>query len=261
MSKLKDVLLHRDAVVILRRMVADGTLAELEPSLAALHMEIPRGYHHKDNLAHSIKVLENAIKREQGEPDLILRTAALFHDIGKPATRKFGSKRSVTFTGHEIVGARMVRKILRTHGYSKAQISEVSNLVAFHMRSHGFTPKLWTDSAVRRLITDAGSEETLNRLIILFYSDLTTGQDKLRSEVTAGLDSLVEKIALVRKQDARRSLRPAVDAYVIMGRYGMEPGPALGSVMRFLNSDEGVSLPRDEEFAAVESKFGLTPKD
>lgn len=242
-------------MLVLQSMDQSGTLAALEPSLAALRMPMRAGYHHKDNLTHSLKVLANAIEREQDGVDLISRTAALFHDIGKPATRKFGSKGVVTFEGHEMVGAKMVRTILKTHGYTKPEINEISKLVAFHMRSHGYTPELWTDSAVRRLIADVGDETTMNRLFILFYSDVTTQYDNKRAKLHADVDKLAAAVQEVTASDARKAQRPAVNGNDIMNRFNLTPGPQLGAIMKWLNSDEGIQLTVEEAYQAVETRF------
>lgn len=255
---MKKLLMRSDVVAVLRDMDERNVLVDLEPSLAELRMPVRKGYNHKDNLTHSIQVLENAIAREVAGPDLILRTAALFHDIGKPATRKFGARGSVTFEGHEHVGARMMNKILSAHGYSKAEKNEIFKLVAFHMRSHGFTSEMWTDSAVRRLATEVGSPVTLDRLVILFYADVTTKFPAKKANLHASVDALVDALNEVARKDARKALRPAVDGNFVMSEYGLAPGAELGRVMRFLNSDEGVHLSKDEVLNVLSEKFGLS---
>lgn len=252
---LRSILMSADPVRVLRDLDVSGELADVEVTLADLRMEIPAGYQHKDNLTHSLQVLQNAIDRETDGPDLILRTAALFHDIGKPATREFHDEGVVTFEAHEVVGARMVRKILRAHGYSKDEISEISLLIAYHMRSHGFMEKNWTDSAVRRLKTDAGDDVTLNRLMIIFYSDITTKFEKKKKKMHAGVDALKAKIDEIAKADARKALRPALTGHDIMTIFGIKPGKELGPIMKFLNSDEGVVLSATEAEKAVRERF------
>ncbi len=255
MKTLREILISEDPVEVLRSFDVSGKLTSLEPSLTQLRMEIPSGYHHKDNLTHSLQVLENAIARETNGPDLILRTAALFHDIGKPATRKFGKKGVVTFENHETVGAFQVRKILKQHGYTKAEIQEIAKIVAFHMRSHGFTSELWTDSAVRRLMAEVGDETTMERLIVVFYADITTKFEHKRKALHASVDNLVEEMRKVREKDARKALRPAVDGNELMEMFDLKPGPELGKMMKFLNSDEGVHLTKEEALEAVRERF------
>lgn len=257
MKTLKELLSGIDPVAELRTMIADGTLSTMEPSIANLAQNIPDGYHHKDNLEHSLRVLQNAIDRETDGMDLILRTAALFHDIGKPATRKFGNRRSVTFDGHEMVGANIVRKVLRNHGYTKSEINEIAILVALHMRSHGFDESNWRSSAVRRLITDAGSSETLARLIIIFYADTTTKSERKMKALHAGVDLLVERINEVISMDERKALRPSWNGKEIMKVLGIPAGPGLGQIMKFLNSDEGIYLSYDDALAEVRKRFDV----
>lgn len=255
METLKDVLNSTDPVAVLRKMDSAGTLANLEQSVAGLRMEMIKGVHHKDNLEHSIRVLGNAIDRET-EPDIILRTAALFHDVGKPATRKAHGRNTVSFDGHEIVGAKMVRKILKKHDYTKAEIAQVAELVALHMRSHGFEGNgAWTDSGVRRLINDVSSETQMDRLLIIFYADVTTKHDNKRRKIHTQVDNLVRAIERVRTDDARKSLRPAINGNEIMELFNLEPGRKLGMIMKFLNTDEGILLSRDEAIKEVSERF------
>lgn len=259
MSDLKNFLLRDDPVSDLWRMVERGTVEELEPALAALKMEIPKGYHHKDNLGHTVRVLEKAISRETDGPDLILRTAAVLHDIGKPATRKFGKPGVVTFRNHEYVGAKQARNLLKEHGYTVAERDQIHHLITLHMRAYGFGDTKWTDSAVRRLATDAGSLEALDRLIVVFYSDLTSTNVKKVRKIEDGIKRLEEALARVREGDERRALRPAIDGNELMDLTGMRPGPEFGKLMKFLNSDEGVKLSREDALAALRVRFPEVP--
>lgn len=254
MKNLKDILMSANPVQVLTSYDQSDTLKELEPSLAALRMTIPKGYHHKDNLTHSIQVLKNAITHEDGNPDLILRTAALFHDIGKPATRVFGANHKVTFTNHEVVGARMVRTILKKHGYTRKEINQISLLVAYHMRSHGFEEKNWTDSAVRRLVKDAQTPENLNRLIVLFYADTTTKNKTKENRFHQSIARLQREITRITSADARKALRPALNGHEVMELLHLTPGEELGRIMKFLNSDEGIHLTREEAINAIQNR-------
>lgn len=257
MKNLKELLMSENPVATLRVMVEQGTLADFNQDIANLKMDIPRGYHHKDNLEHSIRVLENAISMEENGPDLVLRTAALLHDIGKPATRKLGARKSVSFDGHEVVGARIVSKMLPKQGYSKSEVREVALLVRLHMRSHGFDTNAWTDSAVRRLVTDAENEVTLSRLLIVFKADVTTKSDQKRNRVHKVVEHLEETIARFKKDEARKSLRPAYNGHELMEMFGLEQGRELGQLMKFLNSDEGIHLNRDDALAEIKKRFNI----
>lgn len=251
---MKDFLLGDDPVGELFKLDEKGRMRELDDDLANLRMDIPKGFHHKDNLTHSIQVLENAITREDDGPDLILRTAALYHDVGKPATRSFKGG-SVSFWNHEVVGARMMPKILRGNGFTKSDEDQVQHLVALHMRGYGFGDVTWSDSGVRRLIRDAGSEVALLRLIKIFYSDLTSKSPRVVARVTAGIARLEEALRDVMAADERALLRPALDGNQIMAITGLKPGRELGVIMKFLNQDEHVGLEADAALDLLASKF------
>lgn len=254
MFTLKEILTSAQPVETLKGLHAAGALSDLEPTLTALEMSIPKGYHHKNNLVHSFQVLQNAIDRETNGADLILRTAALFHDIGKPATREFGEKGVVTFTNHDIVGARMVRQILPEHGYTKKEIDSVARLVHMHMRSHTFKAG-WGESAVRRLTTDAGSFTQLERLIIIFYSDATTKYDDKKTKIHTSVSELHTELVRVKTMDDRKALRPAVDGIAVAKFLDIPFGPELGAVMRFLNTDENVHLSTEETYALLKVTY------
>lgn len=247
---LKEILLGTDPVQELRDLIAKGVLGDLEPTLAELKMPIPAGYHHKDNLEHSLRVLQNAIDRETSGPDLILRTAALFHDIGKPATRAFGKRGVVTFTNHDVVGSKIVRKVLPKHGFSKADTDSVARLVFMHMRSHTFKTG-WSESAVRRLMTDAGSMEQMERLIVVFYSDATTKIDAKMAAIHGNVAALSAELMRVKAKDERAALRPALNGNEVAEILGLKPGRELGRIMKALNSDEHVGLGRDEALVLI----------
>lgn len=252
MSKLKSLMLSNDPVGELWDLFDKNQISSVDRDLASLRMDIPKGYHHKNVLDHSIRVLDNALSREPESKDLILRTAALFHDIGKPATREFHGKGKVTFTNHDVVGAKMIRKILPHHGYSKSEIQAIGQIVFMHMRSHTFKSG-WTESAVRRLSTQAGSDANLERLIVIFKSDATTKDPKKVSRIVRSVDELSEELSRVKAMDARAALRPALNGHEVAELFGLTPGRELGAVMRFLNSDEMIGRTRAESIAAVES--------
>jgi poly(A) polymerase len=251
---LKEILSSAKPVESLKALKAQGVLSDLEPTLAALEMPIPSGYNHKDNLEHSFQVLQNAIDREEDGVDLILRTAALFHDIGKPATRKFGKKGTVTFTNHDVVGAKMVRQILPNHGYSKSETDSVARLVYMHMRSHSFKAG-WSESAVRRLSTDAGSHKQLERLIVIFYADATTKHNGKKNQIHSSVAELTSELLRVKKSDERKALRPALDGIEVAEFLNIPFGPKLGSVMKFLNSDTNIQLNKEEAYLLLKSVY------
>lgn len=249
-NNLRDLMNAADPIAILRALDASGNMDALDPDIAALRMSKIPGVHHKDNLDHSIKVLENIIARVP-DASLELKTAALLHDIGKPATRRADPERkTVTFDGHEVVGARMTPKILKRHGYSKREIKNIARMVELHMRSHSFTDHDdYTDSGIRRFITDCG--DLRDEVVALSYADVTTSREKNRRTIHAKLDRMVDAIEDVMERDARSALRPAINGNEVMEMFGMKPGRELGCVMKYLNSDEGIALSREDAIAKV----------
>lgn len=254
MKMYRSLVMMNDPVKYLYALERNGSLENKFPELAALRMVIPAGYRHKDNLKHSIQVLERAIRFDKNN-DPVLRVAALLHDIGKPATRKFHGKGVVTFRNHENVGARMARKMLKRDGENNQFINEVTSLIRLHMRAYGFSDTIWTDSAVRRLMTDAGSPKQLERLLVLFKSDLTTGSGQKREKISRGIDSLGEAFQRVKNIDERASLRPALNGNDVMELTGLKPGRELGRIMKFLNSDNMVRLSKDETLVVLRKNF------
>jgi poly(A) polymerase len=162
----------------------------------------------------------------------VLRLAALLHDIGKPDTRRREPDGRVSFHHHEVVGAKQVRRRLRELRYSKAVVDEVSQLVFLHLRFHGYSSGEWTDSAVRRYVTDAGP--LLDRLHKLVRSDCTTRNRRRAAALQRSYDSLEERIAELREREELDSIRPDLDGNEIMRMLDIPPGPAVGKAYRHL---------------------------
>jgi len=187
---------------------------------------------HKDVYEHSLVVMEQAIEREVDGPDLVLRLAALLHDVGKPATRKLEPDGRVSFHHHEVVGAKMTRARLRALRYPKSVIDEVSRLVYLHLRFHGYGTGEWTDSAVRRYVTDAGP--LLERLHRLVRSDCTTRNRRRATALQRSYDSLEQRIATLREQEQLDAIRPDLDGNEIMRLLDLKPGPLVGKAYQHL---------------------------
>lgn len=232
-------------------LLVDSGLADIVlPELSALRLTQDEHMQHKDIYAHSMTVLRQAIEQED-EPDLILRWAALLHDCGKPATRAFTDEGRVTFHHHEVVGAKLVRKRLRALKQSKQMVADVSQLVFLHMRFYGYGLGVWTDSAVRRYVTDAG--DLLPRLHKLVRADCTTRNVKKANRLRRAYDDLETRIAeLAEKEDLAR-VRPDLDGNAIMSLLGLQPGPEVGRAWAFLKElrlDRG-PLSREEAEAEL----------
>jgi poly(A) polymerase len=206
---------------------------EFLPELPALGLEQDPIHRHKDVLAHTIAVVQKT------GPDRILRLAALFHDVGKPKTRSFGPKGTVSFHHHEVVGARMTRDRMRALRYPVDDIDAVTRLVELHLRFHTYRMG-WTDSAVRRYVRDAGP--LLERLNELTRSDCTTRNAAKARALSRRMDDLEERIAALRQREELAAIRPDLDGNAVMARLGVRPGPQVGRALAYLlelRLDEG----------------------
>ena len=218
-------------------LVETGLAAYVLPELPGLKLEIDEHHRHKDVYEHSLTVMEQAIDLETSHaptsgPDLVLRLAALLHDIGKPKTRRFEGDGGVSFHHHEVVGARMVRKRLTALRYPNELIDDVSKLTELHLRFHGYGTGEWTDSAVRRYVRDAGDQIT--RLHKLTRADCTTRNRKRAAALQAAYDGLEERIAVLAEQEELAAIRPDLDGNRIMEILGVRPGREVGEAYTYL---------------------------
>ncbi len=218
------VLLQPDPTRGLWQLVDCGRAAELVPELPALRLEQDPIHRHKDVLSHTIAVVAKTT------PELRLRLAALFHDIGKPQTRAYVDGQ-VTFHHHEAVGAKMTRRRLRTLGYDEDLVREVTELVRLSGRFKGYAEG-WSDSAVRRYARDAGN--LLGELNELVRCDCTTRNQAKAERLQEKVDDLELRIAELAVQDRRRAERPAIDGTAVMRLLGIGPGPVVGEAVRYL---------------------------
>ena len=218
-------------------LVESGVAEHFLPELPALKLEIDEHHHHKDVYQHSLTVLDQVIDLEnkhqpQIEADLVLRIAALLHDIGKPKTRKFEGEGRVSFHHHEVVGARLAKKRLEKLRYSKEIIEQVCLLIELHLRFHGYGDGKWTDSAVRRYVRDA--EEQLIRLHKLTRADCTTRNEAKAEKLRNAYNDLEERIVELSKEEELKSMRPELDGAEIMKVLNIKPGPEVGRAYQFL---------------------------
>lgn len=245
-DELNKLLVSADPVRGLTVLVDSGLAAHVLPELPGMKEASDEHNRHKDVFSHSMTVLQQAIDLETGPdgpvpgPDLILRLAALLHDIGKPATRKFEANGTVSFHHHELVGAKMTARRMRELKYDKDTIKAVSRLVELHLRFHGYGDGAWTDSAVRRYVTDAGP--LLERLHRVTRADCTTRNKNKARRLSAAYDSLEERITQLAAQEELAAIRPDLDGQQIMEILGIKPGRAVGAAYKFLMElrlDEG----------------------
>jgi poly(A) polymerase len=233
---------RRGIELLVRTGLADYCL----PELGVLKETVDEHRRHKDVYAHTLTVLEQAMSLEDGEPDLVLRLAALLHDIGKPKTKSIGPGGKVSFHHHEVVGADMTRRRLTELRFPKEVVDDVTRLVELHLRFHGYADGEWTDSAVRRYVRDAGP--LLDRLHKLTRSDCTTRNAAKARALASAYDSLVRRIGELAEQEDLARMRPDLDGNEIMEVLGVGPGPLVGKAYRHLLElrIERGSLPREE---------------
>jgi len=221
-------------------LVSTGLAAKVLPELPALRLERDEHHRHKDVYQHSLTVLEQAIELEDRlpqQPDLIMRLAALLHDIGKPATRRFEPGGKVSFHHHDVVGAKLARKRLAALRFSGEEIKAVSDLIALHLRFHGYAAGLerdggWTDSAVRRYVRDAGDQ--LARLHVLTRADVTTRDIAKAERLRSAYDDLERRIAELAAKEELDAIRPDLNGSQIMEILGIPEGRDVGRAYAFL---------------------------
>lgn len=236
-DELSKLLKADDPVPGIRLLVETGLAELVLPELPAMILEKDEHHHHKDVYEHSLTVLSQAIGYEKERhpgtpPDLILRLAALLHDIGKPATRRLEPGGVVTFHHHDVVGSKLAKKRLRELRFDNDTISAVARLVELHLRFFGYTEGGWTDSAVRRYVRDAGDQ--LERLHMLTRADVTTRNRRKADRLGFAYDDLEERIAVLSEQEELDSMRPDLDGDQIQKILDIKPSREVGEAYRFL---------------------------
>nr|NLI48854.1 CCA tRNA nucleotidyltransferase [Propionibacterium sp.] len=233
-DELTKLLLCDDPWPGLDLLVSTGLAEQFLPELPALQREVDEHKRHKNIYLHTLTVLANAIELEKARghaPDLIVRLAALLHDIGKPRTKRWEAD-GVTFHHHDVVGAKMARKRLTALRFAADEIKAVCLLIELHLRFHGYADADWTDSAVRRYVRDAG--EQLERLHILTRADVTTRNVRKANRLRTAYEQLEFRIDELSAREELAAIRPDLDGNAIMALLGIGPGPVVGEAYRFL---------------------------
>jgi poly(A) polymerase len=234
-------------------LVDTGVAEQIIPEVPRLRLESDEHFRHKDVYHHSLTVLNQAIGLEPRyglSEDLVLRLAALLHDIGKPKTRSRLPGGRVAFHHHEVVGAKMARTRLAELRYGKEVVADVSRLIELHLRFHGYGEGEWTDSAVRRYVTDAGP--LLSRLHALTRADCTTRNMAKALRLERAYDDLEQRIAELAEQEKLDNIRPDLNGFEIMQILGLKQGPLVGQAWAFLRELRLEYGPLDHDRAVQE---------
>lgn len=207
-----------------------GLLEQFLPEVTAMKgIEQKKEFHHKDVYYHTLEVLDN-LAETTNKPDV--RLAGLFHDIAKPNTKGFVEGSGWTFHGHEVVGERMTRAILKRLKYSNETIQHVKKLVRLHLRPMALIGDEVTDSAIRRLLFLAG--EAFDDLMVLCRADITSKNQARVKKYTANYDYLLKKIEQVEERDRVRNFQPPINGKEIMEIFNTGPGPLIGKIKNFV---------------------------
>lgn len=245
-------------------LLDSGLLKLIFPQFENMHgVESHNGRAHKDNFYHTLQVVDSVAAESN---NVWLRWAALFHDIGKPSTKRWDNAAGWTFHNHNFIGAKMIPSIFRSMKFPlDDKMKYVQKLVELHMRPIALVEETVTDSAVRRLLVDAGDD--INDLMILCRADITSKNTEKVRRYLAKYDEVCRKMADLEQRDALRNWQPPVDGNIIMKTFGLSQSPLVGVIKTYvremlLSSDS----PNDPQLALKlmyekGAELGLTPVD
>ncbi|MBD5199611.1 MAG: HD domain-containing protein [Bacteroidales bacterium] len=245
-------------------LLDSGLLKLIFPQLESLHgVESHNGRAHKDNFYHTLQVVDSVAAESD---NVWLRWAALFHDIGKPSTKRWDDNVGWTFHNHNFIGAKMIPAIFRSMKFPlDDKMKYVQKLVELHMRPIALVEETVTDSAVRRLLVDAGDD--INDLMILCRADITSKNSEKVKRYLANYDDVCRKMADLEQRDALRNWQPPVDGTTIMKTFGLSQSPMVGIIKTYVRemllasdnpNDPAIALKLMYEKGA---ELGLMPVD
>ncbi|MCI1935304.1 MAG: CCA tRNA nucleotidyltransferase [Bifidobacteriaceae bacterium] len=257
-DELVKMLLSDNPHAGIEALVDSGLAERVIPEVPALQLEIDEHHRHKDVFEHTLTVVDRAIALETDAegpvpaPDLVLRLAALLHDIGKPKTRRFEAGGKVSFHHHDVVGAKMAAKRLRALRFDRQVIADVCKLIELHLRFHGYVDEPWTDSAVRRYVADSGP--LYYRLNRLTRADATTQNKRKALMFDQAMDEMEARVSELKKKEDLDSIRPTLNGSQIMELLGLEPGPMVGKAYKHMLEFRMENGEVDEDVAVEELK-------
>ncbi|MBE0448058.1 MAG: CCA tRNA nucleotidyltransferase [Actinobacteria bacterium] len=223
-DEFSKILIGREPTKALRLLLSTSLSDKFVPELSKLKITQDPDFHHKDVLEHTLLVVERV------ERDLVLRLAALFHDVGKPDTKEI-IEGKVTFYNHDTLGAYITRKRLRALKYPKTIVEDVAKLIYLHMRVYTYRMG-WTDKAVRKYIRDTGDLRA--KLNALIRADCTTKNPRKMRQSLRVLDELEERIIQLEEIEETAKIRPPIDGHEVMKYLGIGQGPLVGEALHLL---------------------------
>ncbi|MFH0765179.1 MAG: HD domain-containing protein [Calditrichota bacterium] len=250
------MLAGHDPVRAMQLLIDSGLMNLILPEVIDMAgVEQVGRHHHKDVLAHSLKVLQNVAERT---PDPVVRLAGLLHDVGKPRTKHFDRELGWTFHGHDALGAKMTRRLGRRLKIGKEDLERLTRLVQLHMRPINLTDEGVTDSAIRRMMAESG--KYLDDQLILCRADITSANPDKVQRYLATFDEMVSRMGDVQARDRMRNFQSPLRGDEIIQLLNLEPGPVVGALKEEIEDAilDGV-IPFDRD-AAREYLFRIKDK-